>query len=74
MKKSNTARLSDCKEIFFASLLYRWEQTAPENNHIGDLDGRRAKNSQSERYQYVFKILFVGIYFIPLSIKNIKLI
>jgi hypothetical protein len=54
-------RIIDPVELVYFALMCRWEETAPPCGKWGELDGRKACNSQAERMAYVLNKLSVGM-------------
>lgn len=54
-------RLNKVDEIFLATLLLRWQTSAPDDRKEGLLDGVPTQNSQSSRMQYALQKLCIGI-------------
>ena len=53
-------RLKDPVEIFFLTLLLRWEKSAPPDKKQGLLDGEPERNTQMSRMAYVLNKVGAG--------------
>jgi hypothetical protein len=53
-------RVVEPVEVLYLTLMQRWERSAPDDRHQGELDGEVKKNTQTERLKYVLEKIAIG--------------
>lgn len=52
--------LKDVVEILYLALMLRWQSTAPPDRHLGLLDGKPERNTQTARLAYAIRKIAAG--------------
>lgn len=53
-------RVTEPVEVLYLTFMHRWQRTAPPDQHLGELDGKPARNTQTERLALVLRNIAVG--------------
>lgn len=52
--------IQNCVELLYLGLMLRWEASAPPDRHLGILEGKAARNTQTARLVFVLRKMAAG--------------